>query len=134
MTPSLACQVKARVSNSFKTLDLIVLRALHTMGPAARLRVGHEARQVSDHPAVAQPGPLYPALVRLGTRVDQGTWQKTESNRDANTTRSRKRGERELTRQNRSLRAGSPGSSTSSCSRAELPLVYSPLLAWDFSP
>ena len=65
-------------------LDLIVLRALHTMGPLHAYGLAARLEQVADHPFVLNQGTLYPALVRLEQRgFIKGTWQKTESNRDA---------------------------------------------------
>jgi len=66
------------------TLDLIVLRALSTMGPLHAYDVAARLEQVSDHPFTLNQGTLYPALVRLEQRGwIKGTWQKTENNRDA---------------------------------------------------
>jgi len=65
-------------------LDLIVLRALHTMGPLHAYGLAARLEQVADDPFVLNQGTLYPALVRLEQRgYIKGTWQKTESNRDA---------------------------------------------------
>ena len=50
----------------------------HAYGLAARLE------QVSDHPLTLNQGTLYPALVRLEQRGwIKGTWQTTESSREA---------------------------------------------------
>src|SRR4051794_8439361 len=66
------------------TLDLIVLRALHTMGPLHAYALATRLAQVADHPLTLNQGTLYPALVRLDQKGwIKGTWQKTESNRDA---------------------------------------------------
>ena len=66
------------------TLDLIVLRALSTMGPLHAYALATRLAQVSDHPLSLNQGTLYPALVRLEQKgLDQGQWQKTENNRDA---------------------------------------------------
>jgi PadR family transcriptional regulator, regulatory protein PadR len=66
------------------TLDLIVLRALSTMGPLHAYALATRLAQVSDHPLSLNQGTLYPALVRLEQKGwIKGTWQKTESNRDA---------------------------------------------------
>ncbi len=56
------------------TLDLIVLRALSTMGPQHAYGLAARLAQVSDHPLSLNQGTLYPALVRL---EDQG-WIKSE--------------------------------------------------------
>jgi DNA-binding PadR family transcriptional regulator len=47
------------------TLDLIVLRALSTMGPLHSYALATRLEQVSDHPLSLNQGTLYPALVRL---------------------------------------------------------------------
>jgi len=66
------------------TLDLIVLRALATMGPLHAYGIAARLEQVSDHPFTLNQGTLYPALVRLEQRGwIKGAWQKTEHNRDA---------------------------------------------------
>jgi len=66
------------------TLDLIVLRALATMGPLHAYGLAARLEQVSDHPFTLNQGTLYPALVRLEQKGwIKGTWQKTEHNRDA---------------------------------------------------
>jgi len=82
------------------TLDLIVLRALATMGPQHAYALTARLEQVADHHFSLNQGTLYPALVRLEQRGwIKGTWQKTESNRDAKYYAITKSGERELTRQ-----------------------------------
>ena len=66
------------------TLDLIVLRALLTLGPLHAYALATRLEQVSDHPLSLNQGTLYPALVRLEQKGwIKGKWQKTESNRDA---------------------------------------------------
>ncbi len=66
------------------TLDLIVLRALASMGPQHAYGLAARLAQVADHPLTLNQGTLYPALVRLDQKGwIKGTWQKTESNRDA---------------------------------------------------
>jgi transcriptional regulator len=66
------------------TLDLIVLRALATMGPLHAYALASRLEQVADHPFTLNQGTLYPALVRLEQRGwIKGSWRKTESNRDA---------------------------------------------------
>jgi transcriptional regulator len=66
------------------TLDLIVLRALATMGPQHSYGLAARLEQVSDHPLTLNQGTLYPALVRLEQRGwIKGTWQTTESSREA---------------------------------------------------
>src|SRR3954467_14633566 len=66
------------------TLDLIILRALASMGPQHAYGLAARLSQVADHPLTLNQGTLYPALVRLDQKGwIKGTWQKTESNRDA---------------------------------------------------
>ena len=66
------------------TLDLIVLRALSTMGPQHAYGLGARLEQLADHPFPLNQGTLYAALVRLDQRGwIKGRWQRTESGRDA---------------------------------------------------
>ena len=66
------------------TLDLIVLRALATMGPLHAYVLASRLEQIADHPLMLNQGTLYPALVRLEQRGwIKGSWRKTESNREA---------------------------------------------------
>lgn len=82
------------------TLDLIVLRALSTMGPLHAYALATRLAQVSDHPLSLNQGTLYPALVRLEQKGwIQGDWQKTENNRDAKFYSITRSGEQELARQ-----------------------------------
>ncbi len=81
-------------------LDLIVLRALSTMGPLHAYALASRLAQVSDHPLSLNQGTLYPALVRLEQKGWlKGTWGRTESNREAKFYAITKAGERELGRQ-----------------------------------
>jgi transcriptional regulator len=82
------------------TLDLIVMRALSTMGPLHAYALATRLAQVSDHPLSLNQGTLYPALIRLEQKGwIKGAWQKTESNRDAKYYSITKTGERELVKQ-----------------------------------
>src|SRR5262245_5305483 len=75
---------KERVELLQGTLDLIVLRALSTMGPQHAYALTTRLEQVADHAFTLNQGTLYPALVRLEQKGwIKGTWQKTEHNRDA---------------------------------------------------
>ena len=66
------------------TLDLIVVRALATMGPLHAYALASRLEQVAEHPLMLNQGTLYPALVRLEQRGwIKGSWRKTESNREA---------------------------------------------------
>jgi transcriptional regulator len=82
------------------TLDLIVLRALATMGPLHAYALATRLAQVSVHPFSLNQGTLYPALVRLEQKGwIKGVWQKTDNNRDAKFYSITKPGRRALTRQ-----------------------------------
>jgi transcriptional regulator len=65
-------------------LDLIVLRALDTMGPQHAYGLASRLEQVAQPSLTLNQGTLYPALVRLEQkRWIKGTWQRTETNREA---------------------------------------------------
>lgn len=82
------------------TLDLIVLRALSTMGPLHAYALATRLEQVSEHPLSLNQGTLYPALVRLEHRgLIKGAWGRTDSNREAKFYRITRSGEREVKRQ-----------------------------------
>ena len=82
------------------TLDLIVLRALATMGPQHAYGLAARLEQVAEHPLLLNQGTLYPALVRLEQNGwIQGSWQKTENNRDAKYYAITKAGTRALEKQ-----------------------------------
>lgn len=66
------------------TLDLIVLRALLTMGPQHAYGLAARLDQIADHPFPLNQGTLYVALVRLEQKGwIKGAWQRTETNREA---------------------------------------------------
>src|SRR5918999_848838 len=66
------------------TLDLIVLRALSTMGPQPAYGLAARLAQVADHAFPLNQGTLYAALVRLEQKGwIKGSWQRTEHNREA---------------------------------------------------
>ena len=66
------------------TLDLIVLRALWTMGPQHSYGLAARLEAVADHRLSLNQGTLYPALVRLEQKGwIRGSWQRTERHRDA---------------------------------------------------
>jgi len=66
------------------TLDLIVLRTLHTMGAQHAYGIAARIEQVAEHPFTLNQGTLYPALVRLEQKGwITGTWGTTENNREA---------------------------------------------------
>ena len=66
------------------TLDLIVLRTLHSMGPQHAYAIATRLEQVSEDLLRLNQGTLYPALVRLEQQGwIKGAWKRTESNREA---------------------------------------------------
>jgi PadR family transcriptional regulator, regulatory protein PadR len=66
------------------TLDLIVLRALSTMGPQHAYGLAARLEQIADHPLPLNQGTLYAALVRLDQNGwIKAVWQRTESGREA---------------------------------------------------
>jgi PadR family transcriptional regulator, regulatory protein PadR len=66
------------------TLDLMILRALATMGPQHAYGLAARLEQVSGDVINLNQGTIYPALVRLEQRGwTKGSWSKTESNREA---------------------------------------------------
>src|SRR6186997_2257903 len=96
----MASKESQRVELLQGTLDLIVLRALSTMGPLHAYSLAARLEQVAEHAFSLNQGTLYPALVRLEQKGwIKGTWQTTESNRDAKYYGITKPGERELARQ-----------------------------------
>jgi transcriptional regulator len=90
----------ARVEVFQGTLDLIVLRALATMGPQHAYGLAERLQQVADQQFTVNQGTLYVALTRLEQRGwIAGTWQRTESNREAKYYAITKSGARALVRQ-----------------------------------
>lgn len=82
------------------TLDLIVLRALATMGPQHAYGLAARLDQVADHPLTLNQGTLYPALVRLEQKGwIKGSWQTTDTNREAKYYTITRAGTRALTQQ-----------------------------------
>ena len=82
------------------TLDLIVLRALSTMGPQHAYGLAARLEQVAEHPLMLNQGTLYPALVRLEQKGwIKGAWQRTESHREAKYYSITKAGSRALEKQ-----------------------------------
>jgi transcriptional regulator len=80
----MASEQKDRVELLQGTLDLIVLRALATMGAQHAYALAARLEQVAESPLTLNQGTLYPALVRLEQKGwIKGTWQKTENNREA---------------------------------------------------
>jgi transcriptional regulator len=82
------------------TLDLIVLRALATMGPQHAYGLAARLAQVADDPFPLNQGTLYAALVRLDQKGwIKGTWQRSDNNREARYYAITKAGTRTLERQ-----------------------------------
>ena len=80
----MASEHDARVELLQGTLDLIVLRALTTMGPQHAYGLAARLEQIADHPFSLNQGTLYAALVRLEqSGWIKGTWQTTENSREA---------------------------------------------------
>jgi PadR family transcriptional regulator, regulatory protein PadR len=80
----LSSESRRRVELLQGTLDLIVLRALETMGPQHAYGLAARLEQVAEPSLTLNQGTLYPALVRLEQKGwIKGAWQRTESNRDA---------------------------------------------------
>lgn len=66
------------------TLDLMILRTLASLGPKHAYAIATRLEQVSKELLKVNQGTLYPALVRLEQNGwINGTWGKTESNREA---------------------------------------------------
>ena len=82
------------------TLDLIVLRALHTMGPQHAYGLAARLQQVADDPFPLNQGTMYAALVRLEQKGwIAGAWERSDNNREAKYYRITKAGARALERQ-----------------------------------
>ena len=80
----MASENRDRVELLPGTLDLIVLRALDTMGPEHAYGLAARLEQVAQPSLTLNQGTLYPALVRLEQRGwIKGAWQRTETNREA---------------------------------------------------
>jgi PadR family transcriptional regulator, regulatory protein PadR len=87
------------------TLDLIVLRTLHTLGPQHAYAIAARLEQISDDLLHLNQGTLYPALVRLEQQGRiKGTWGRTESNREAKFYSITKPGEKALAEETRRWR------------------------------
>src|SRR4029453_8243896 len=67
------------------TLDLLVLKTLHTLGPLHGYGIAQRIQQVSGSLLSLNQGTLYPALLRLG----QGGWIESRIGPSANNRRAR---------------------------------------------
>src|SRR5262245_13124183 len=77
-------EARERVELLQGTLDLIVLRALATMGPQHAYGLAARLARVAEHPFPINQGTLYAALVRLDQKGwIKGDWQRSENNREA---------------------------------------------------
>jgi transcriptional regulator len=66
------------------TLDLMVLKTLHTLGPLHGYGIARRLEQVSEDSLQLNQGTLYPALVRLEQRGwIASRWGMSENNRRA---------------------------------------------------
>ena len=93
----MASEEGGRVELLQGTLDLIVLRALDTMGPQHAYGLAARLAQVARPSLALNQGTLYPALVRLEQKGwIKGAWQRTESNREAKYYRLTRAGRRGL--------------------------------------
>src|SRR6266478_1875767 len=82
------------------TLDPIILRTLHTMGPQHAYAIATRIEQVSEDVLRLNQGTLYPALVRLEQLGwIKGTWGRTETNREAKYYAITKAGQRALVKE-----------------------------------
>ena len=96
----MASEDSERVELLQGTLDLIVLRALTTMGPQHAYGLASRLEQIADHPFSLNQGTLYAALVRLEhSGWITSTWQTTQHNREAKYYSVTKSGARALEKQ-----------------------------------
>src|SRR5215475_1035459 len=80
----MSSESKNRIELLQGTLDLIVLRALATMGPQHAYALAARLEQIAEPSLRLNQGTLYPALVRLEQKGwIKGAWQRTEKNREA---------------------------------------------------
>jgi PadR family transcriptional regulator PadR len=97
---AMANEANDRVELLQGTLDLIVLRALATMGPQHAYGLAARLEQVADDPFPLNQGTLYAALVRLDQKGwIKGEWQRSANNREAKYYAITKAGTRALERQ-----------------------------------
>jgi transcriptional regulator len=79
------------------TLDLMVLKTLHSMGPLHGYGIARRIEQVSQDALQLNQGTLYPALLRLEQRGwITSNWGSSENNRRAKFYSLTRRGEKQL--------------------------------------
>ena len=87
------------------TLDLLVLKTLHTMGPMHGFGIAVRLQQVSEDLLRLNQGTLYPALLRLEQRGwIASRWGVSENNRRAKFYSLTRAGRRQLDEEERSWR------------------------------
>ena len=87
------------------TLDLIILRTLEVMGPRHAYAIASRLEQLSDDLLRLNQGTLYPALVRLEQQGwIEGSWGKTDNNREAKFYSITKSGRKALSEETRKWR------------------------------
>ena len=85
------------------TLDLLVLKTLHSMGPMHGFGIATRIQQVSEDMLRLNQGTLYPALLRLEQRGwIAARWGVSENNRRAKYYALTRAGRRQLEREARS--------------------------------
>jgi len=79
------------------TLDLMVLKTLHSMGPLHGYGIARRIEQISQDALQLNQGTLYPALLRLEQRGwITANWGSSENNRRAKFYALTRRGEKQL--------------------------------------
>jgi transcriptional regulator len=79
------------------TLDLMVLKTLHSMGPLHGYGIARRIEQISQDALQLNQGTLYPALLRLEQRGwISASWGSSENNRRAKFYALTRRGEKQL--------------------------------------
>ena len=82
------------------TLDLMVLKTVHSLGPLHGYSIASRLEQMSQGALQLNMGTLYPALMRLEQRgLLRGTWGTTGNNRKARFYSLTAAGRRELARE-----------------------------------
>jgi PadR family transcriptional regulator, regulatory protein PadR len=82
------------------TLDLMILRTLHTMGPQHGWGIARRLEQLSEDMLFLNQGTIYPALVRLEVNGwIKSEWGTSENNRKAKFFEITKAGRRQLAKE-----------------------------------